>query len=526
MIANASPASSTRQILRAATLVMVLFLFSRIAGLAREVIIGARFGTSAELDAYLAAFRVPDLLFQLVAGGALGSAFIPVFTGCLTQRNLTGAWRLFSAVTNLVLILMTMLAVGAALAAPFLVRNLLAPGFTPQQQALTVSLMRWMLISTVIFGVSGIMMGVLNSFQHFLLPALAPLLYNLSIIAGAWFLAPTLQIYGLVIGVVVGAFLHLDTQLLGLWWYRARYYPRLGLNDPNVREVGRLMAPRVVGLAAVQINFWVNTLLASELPPGSISALNYAWLLMLLPQGIVAQGMATAAFPTFSSLEARGLYAELRQVITNTLRMVLFLTIPAAVGLFVWRVPLVRMLLERGEFTARSTELTAYALAFYAFGLVGHSVVEIVARAFYALHDTRTPVAIGIGSMALNVLLSLWLRVPLGIGGLALANTLATLLEMGLLGLLLARRLNGLAWPQLWATAIRASLAAAVMGALLWWVAARWSAGPALLVGAAGLLGGAMVYLAVAALLGMPELQALRHLAAQRRPRQGSTPLS
>jgi putative peptidoglycan lipid II flippase len=234
-----SAASSSRQIFRAATLVMGLFLLSRVAGLAREMVIGARFGTGAELDAYLAAFRVPDLLFQLVAGGALGSAFIPVFTGCLARRDLQGAWRLFSAVTNLVLLLMTALAGAAALLAPLLVRTILAPGFTPAQQELTVALMRWMLISTVVFGASGIMMGVLNSFQHFLVPALAPVLYNLSIIAGAWFLAPRIGVFGLVIGVVVGAFLHLDAQVIGLWWYRARYSRVLGLADPLVREVGR-----------------------------------------------------------------------------------------------------------------------------------------------------------------------------------------------------------------------------------------------------------------------------------------------
>ena len=201
---------------------------------------------------------------------------------------------------------MTALALVAALVAPFLVSTILAPGFSPAQQALTVSLMRWMLISTVVFGVSGIMMAVLNSFQHFLLPALAPVLYNLSIIAGAWFLAPTIGVYGLVIGVVVGAFLHLDSQIIGLWWFRARYRATLGLADPPVREVGRLMGPRVLGLAAVQLNFWVNTLLASALAAGSLSALNYAWLLMLLPEGIVAQAVATAAFPTFAALEARG----------------------------------------------------------------------------------------------------------------------------------------------------------------------------------------------------------------------------
>jgi putative peptidoglycan lipid II flippase len=507
--------ASSRQIFRAATLVMGLFLLSRVTGLAREMIIGARFGTSAELDAYLAAFRVPDLLFQLVAGGALGSAFIPVFTGCLTRRDLRGAWRLFSAVTNLVLIAMTTLALVAAVLAPFLVSTLLAPGFTPVQQALTVSLMRWMLISTVIFGVSGIMMGALNSFQHFLLPALSPVLYNLSIIAGAWFLGPEIGVYGLVIGVVVGAFLHLDAQIIGLWWYRARYRLVLGLADANVREVGRLMGPRVLGLAAVQLNFWVNTLLASSLSAGSISALNYAWLLMLLPEGIVAQAVATAAFPTFAALEARGQLIELRKIVSQTLRAVLFLAIPAAVGLFVWRVPLIRMLLQRGAFTATSTELTAYALAFYAFGLIGHSVVEIVARAFYALHDTRTPVLITFAGVGLNVLLSLLLLAPLGFGGLAAANTFATLVEMALMVWLLARRLGGLEWPQLWATVLRSALATAAMALPLIWLAERWSSGPVALFGALGLVIGAAVYLGAAVLLRMPEVRVMRRIISR-----------
>jgi len=507
--------SSTRQIARAATLVMALFVFSRMAGLAREMIIGARFGTGAEYDAYLAAFRLPDLLFQLMAGGALGSAFIPVFTGCLARRDLRGAWRLYSAVTNCVVIIMTVAAVLAAIAAPLLVRYVLAPGFTPEQQALTAQLMRWMLVSTVIFGVSGIIMAVLNSLQHFLLPALAPVLYNLAIIAGAWFLGPTIGVYGLVLGVVVGAALHLDAQLFGLWWHGAGYSPVLGLNDTHVREVGRLMAPRILGLAVVQLNFWVNTILASSLPSGSLSALNYAWLLMLLPQGIVAQGMATAAFPTFAALEAGGRYAELRRTLSTTLRAVLFLTIPAAAGLFVWRVPLVRMLFQRGVFTEQSTQWTAYALAFYAFGLLGHSLLEITSRAFYALHDTRTPVGVGVASMALNVVLSLALRPALGFAGLALGNTIATTLEMVVLLWLLTRRLGGLEWVQLSATALRSLLATVVMAVALQWVATRWTSAPALVVGASGLLLGALIYLIGAAILRMPELGMVRRMASR-----------
>jgi putative peptidoglycan lipid II flippase len=280
--------------------------------------------------------------------------------------------------------------------------------------------------------------------------------------------------------------------------------------------VDRLMAPRVLGLAVVQINFWVNTLLASGLVVGSISSLNYAWLLMLLPQGIVAQAAATAAFPTFASLEARGRTGELRHAISSTLRGVLFLTIPAAAGLFVWRTPLIRLLLERGEFTARSTQLTAEALAFFAFGLIGHSVVEIVARAFYALHDTRTPVAVGVGAMALNALLSILLIRPLQHSGLALANTLATWLEMVLLAWLLARRLGGLEWPQLTATILRACLATLVMALPLAWAAGRWSGSSPVLVGVAGLVGAAVLYLGAAAILRMPEIQLIRRPGKRR----------
>jgi putative peptidoglycan lipid II flippase len=407
---------------------------------------------------------------------------------------------------------MTAVAAMAAAIAPWLVRTILAPGFAPWQQALTVELMRWMLISTVLFGISGIVMGVLNSFQHFLLPALAPILYNVSIIAGAWFLAPKYGVFGLVLGVIIGAALHLDCQLLGLWWYGARYTPTLGLKNPKVVEVGKLMGPRVIGLAAVQVNFWVNTLLASSLATGSIAALNYAWLLMLLPQGIVAQGVATAAFPTFASLQAQGRLDELRRTVTSTLKAVLFLSIPAAVGLLTWGTPLIRVLLERGEFTPQSTSLTATALTFYSIGLIGHSAVEILARAFYALHDTKTPVIIGVSTMALNVVLSLLLRPILGHGGLALANTIAVLLEMTFLLIMLAKVIGGLDWGGLWSTVFKTSIASLAMGVALAWMANEFAGGSKYLVGIGGLIVGGLIFLLVAFLLRTPELATLTRL--------------
>ncbi|HEC33747.1 MAG TPA: murein biosynthesis integral membrane protein MurJ [Chloroflexi bacterium] len=511
-----------RQIARAAALVIVLFILSRTLGLAREMVIGAVFGTGADYDAYLAAVRIPDILFTLIAGGALGSAFIPTFTAAFARGDPEGGWRLASSVANLLLVALTGAAGLAWLGAPPLVHIVLAPGFGVEQQALTVSLMRVMLAAPLFFGVSGVVMGVLNARQHFLLPALAPSFLNLSLIGAAWLLAPRIGVQALALGYVVGAALHLAVQLPGLVWVGARYRPLLTLRDPGVREVLRLMAPRVLGLAAVQLNFLVNTNLASRLGEGAVSALNYAWLLMLLPQGVFAQAVATAAFPTFAEQVAWGARKEMRVTLAATLRAIFFVTIPAAVGLLVLRRPLVALLFERGAFRAASTEAVAWALAFYALGLVGHAGVEIVARAFYALHDTRTPVWVSGLAMGLNVLLSLtlptvfvWAGLPPH-AGLALANSAATLLEMiGLLALL-RPRLGGLAGRALAASVARSGLAAAVMASVLvvWQRAAEGTA--TLVVGGGGVALGAGVYLAAAVLLGVEELRAVSWLLRSR----------
>lgn len=463
-------AADKAQIARAAGLVMALFIVSRVLGLLREMVISNQFGTGGELDAYLAAFRLPDILFQIVAGGALASAFIPTFSAHLARLDDRGAWRLASAIINLVLILTSALAVLAALLAPWLVSTIIAPGFDAPRQALTVDLMRLMLITPVIFGVSGVIMGILNAQQHFLLPALAPILYNLGIILGALMLAPGMGVMGLAVGVVAGALGHLLIQIPGLVRYGLRYTPALGLRDPSVREVGRLMLPRVVGLAAVQINFLVNTILASGLVAGSLAAINFAWLLMLLPQGVFAQSIATAAFPTFSTQAAKGQVAEMRSTLAATLRAILYLALPAAVGLVVLSRPLVQLVFERGAFTETSTEMVSWALAFFALGLPAHAVVEIVVRAFYAMHDTKTPVMVGIGSMVLNVILSLvfiqlfralgWMEH----GGLALSNSLATTLEMAVLLYLIRQRLAGLEGRRMLASLARIGLASLLMG--------------------------------------------------------------
>ncbi len=508
-----------RQIAKAAALVMALVIVSRVLGLVRQMVVSAMFGTGGDLDAYLAAVRVSDAVFLVIAGGALGTAFIPVFADYLAKEDHAGAWRLASSVVNLALIVLTAVAALTAVFAPVIVRTVIAPGFDdPSQQALTVSLLRLMLISSVIFGVSGIVMAVLNAHQHFFLPAMASSVYNLSIIGGALLLGPRLGVMGMAVGVVVGAALHLLVQVPGLLRYGARYVPALGLADPSVREVGRLMVPRVLGTAIIQFNLVVNTSLASGMGEGAVSAISYAWMLMLLPQGVFAQAVGTAAFPTFAEQVARGERAEMRSTLSSTLRVVFFLSIPATVGLLALGRPLVEMLFERGAFQAASTEAVTWALAFFALGLVGHAGLEIIARAFYALHDTLTPVLVFGLAMGLNVALSLTLPGVFGAAGwppyagLALANSVATLLEMMALLALIRRRMGGLEGRRMLVGFAKSGLAALVMGAaLLGWRAALPDAG-SLVLGGGGVVLGAAVYLGVALLLRVEELRAVARL--------------
>ncbi|RME46475.1 MAG: hypothetical protein D6791_08180 [Chloroflexi bacterium] len=310
--------------------------------------------------------------------------------------------------------------------------------------------------------------------------------------------------------------LHLLVQLPMLVRVGARYTPILELHHPGVREVGRLMAPRILGLAAVQINFVVNTILASGLGAAALPALNYAWLLMMLPQGVFAMALATVAFPTFSELAARKDTAGLRSTLSATLRMVLYLTVPASVGLFVLRTPVIETLLQRGAFTQASTKAVAFALQFYAVGLFAHATVEIVARAFYALHDTKTPVMIGLSAMAVNILLSLMLIRPLSFGGLALANTIATFGEMLVLLWLMRRRLGTIDAPRLASSGLRILLAAGLMAAVLLSFTRGLPAVDPLVITFGGISIGAVLYIGVTMLVGSDEINAVLRLVQRR----------
>src|SRR5688572_2300167 len=474
--------NANRQIARAAGTVMFAILFGQVAGLARGILVARAFGASAQLDTFFAANRVSETLFLLIAGGALGSAFLPTFAGLLARAETDSAWRLASALANTVTLTLSLLAILLAIFAPQVVRYALASGFSekPELFALTVSLLRIQLISAVLFGLGGLIGSILNAHHVFLIPALTPAMYQLGIIFGTLVLAPSMGIYGLAWGVVIGATSYLVLQIPSLLKLTSGFKsPRtdqlsLGLDNPNVRKVFLLMGPRLLGVAVVQLNFWVNTNLASHMDAGSVASLTYGFSLMIMAQAAIAQSIAIAALPTFSAQHALGKTDEMRASLAASLRGILMLALPASIGLILLRAPLISFLYQRGEFDARDVQFTAWALLWYAAGLVGHSIMEILTRAFYAQQDTKTPVIIGTIAMGLNILFSFLfsnLFAQIGwfpLGGLALANSLATALEATALFLVMRRRLNGIEGNFLARGFAACALASLGMGAGLW----------------------------------------------------------
>lgn len=501
---------------------MAGFVLSNLVGLINRVMYTGAFGATAELDAFFAANQVPTILFNLMAGGALASAFLPTFAGLLTGGDRSRAWNVASAIGNLVFLTLSMGAGLVWLAAPWIVPNVLAPGYQdPAQIALTVSLLRIQLSAAVIFGISGLLMAVLNAHRHFLLPGLAPTLHWLGWIVGTLLLVPRIGIRGLAWGVVLGAALHLLIQLPGLRGLGAGYRPTLGLSDPEVRQVGRLMLPRLFGVAVVQLNFLVNIILASGMREGSLTGLNLGFAIMLMPQVVIAQALAIAALPTFSVQAAQGRWQEMSRSLASTLSAAIFLSLPASIGLILLRRPIVSLLFERGQFGAQSTELVAWALLWYAAGLVGHALVEIASRAFYALKDTRTPVLIGAAAMTANVLLSLLfsnLFPKLGWaphGGLALANSLATGLEGAALLWLLRTRVD---FGRLRAGLLPSAAAGGLLVVFLYLWRMQASGLPVWLVGLGGVVLGIATYWLVALVLKAPDALELPRAWILRRP--------
>jgi putative peptidoglycan lipid II flippase len=518
---------SVGRVLATASLILtVAALASRLLGWVRLLVIGSQFGATRELDAYFAAFRIPDAIFQLVVAGALSAALIPVFSGYRARDQEREAWRLASSVINLVVIALAGLSLIMAIFAPILV-PIVAPGFDVPTTDLTVRMTRVMLLSPVLIGMGAVVSGILNSYERFAVPALAPLAYNLAIILAAILLAPIIGVEGLAVGVAIGSLAHLAIQLPELGRVGQRYDLTIGLSHPGVRKVVWLMGPRMLGLAAGQVNFIVSTVLASGLPEGSITAYNYAFQLSQIPVGVLGVSVAVALFPTLSRDAALGRVPEIRRQVAGSLRMLFFLAAPLTAAMIVLAGPIASVFFQYGLFSERSAERTAGALVFFAIGLSGHIVVHVLTRAFYAMQDTRTPVLWAIIAVAINVPLMVWLVGPMGVEGLALALSISALLEV--VGLLwaLRRRIESVEEGQVLRSAGRSAVAGGAAALLmLGGLTVVRSALPALLDDGVGRLlvlvaltaAGFAIYALVASALRAPELAQMRSLLT-RRPR-------
>lgn len=481
MTAEEKGAQNRTRILNAALIISVAFVVSRLLGLARDAVFNFYFGVdSLQADAYSIVSPTPELIFTVIAGGALGSAFIPTFVAYFAREDEEGAWRVFSAILNLVLLVMTLAAGLAALFAPQLLQALYGDILQarPEMLGVAVPLLRLMLISPIIFGASGVVMAALNARQHFLMPALAGIIYNLGIIAGTMLWAPS--VLGVGIGTVVGSLGHLAIQLPALRQASARYRPIFTWRDPGVRQVLRLMAPRVLGLSFSYLNLFFTPLLAQGMMAGSLRALNVAFRLVMAPQGVLGQALGIASFPTFAALAAESDLSEIQRILSDTLRLIVFVGLPLTVLLAVLARPIIELAYQRGQFDAAATNLAAWGLLFYAPALVSLALLEVISRVFYALKDTLTPVLAGAVQIALMAGLSLWLGYRVfpttgrpALGGVALAFTVSNWVEtVGLLWLL-SRRLHGLAAGRLWSGVWRLTVAAGGMAAGMV-VAGRW----------------------------------------------------
>ncbi|MGH2383962.1 MAG: murein biosynthesis integral membrane protein MurJ [Candidatus Limnocylindria bacterium] len=521
--------SAGRVLLNASLILTVAALASRLLGWIRLLVIGSQFGASRELDAYFAAFRIPDAIFQLVVAGALSAALIPVFTSYRARGMDEEAWKLASSVINLVLIALAALSLVMAIFAPIFV-PIVAPGFDAPTTELTIRMTRVMLISPVLIGMGAVVSGVLNSYQQFTVPAIAPLLYNVAIILAAIFLAPIMGVEGLAVGVAVGSLAHLAVQLPNLARVGQRYDLTIGLSHPGVRRVAWLMGPRTLGLAAGQINFLVSTVLASGLPEGSLTAYNYAFQLSQIPVGVIGVSIAVALFPTLSQDAALGRIGEIRRQVANAVRLLVFVAAPLTAIMIVLREPLTSVFYQYGLFSQSATDRTASTLLFFALGLGGHIVVHVLTRAFYAMQDTKTPVAWAVVAVAINVPLMATLVGPMGVEGLALALSIASVIEV--IGLLwfLRRRIESVDGSAILRTVARSALAGLAAALLM-------LGGLTLLEGSLGGIldnavgrliallllsaAGGAIFVLVAAALRSPELEQLRGIL-QRRRRRGA----
>ncbi len=514
--------SDKEKLARDVGIITVAMILSRILGYVRDALIYFQFGQNRVTDIYNAAFSIPDFLYMILVGGALSSAFIPVFGGYLATNREEEGWYVASSLTNLLMLLL-IFAIGLGMIFTTPLVRVLVPGFDAGEIAFTARLTRIMFIQTFFMGLSGLTIGILNSYKHFNSPALGSILYNLAIVVVGGLFGPRLGIMAFSLGVVAGAALNFVVQIPPLMRIGLRYRPVLDIRHPGIRQIGALVFPVLIGLSVANFNLFVSQNLASALPGGQLAALRTAQRLMQIPLGIFAVAIGTAIFPTLTEQAARGEWLPFRRTTSLGLRTTNFLTIPCAVGMVALGLPATRLFFQMGRFTPEDTWATAIALIYYSFGIIGYSGALVLTRVYYALKDTTTPVVVGIGTVFLNLILNLALVGPLGHRGLALAYSIVGVVNMFALLLILRFKIGHIDGRRIILSGIGSSFASLIMGGASYLVVAKLQALLGIAskiaqleaVGAATAVGVA-VYLVLAYLLRLEEFRMVVEMFGRR----------
>lgn len=458
----------TTTILSAATIIGIASLASRILGMLRDRILAHSFGAGDDLDIYFTAFRLPDLLYNILIVGVISAAFIPVFSEYLTEKKIRAGWDLASSLINILLLLLISVSVILYFLMPWLI-NIIAVGFDKQKMHMTVELSRIMLLSPLFFAISNVLSGLLNSFKKFLVYAFAPIMYNVGIIFGALFLIEPFGVHGVAIGVVIGAFLHFAIQVPSALRVGFVYRPIIRLSN-GVKKLLKLMIPRTIGLAAFQLNLLASTTIASTLTVGSVTIFNFANNLQSLPVGIFGVSFAIAAFPALSQEASRKNYSFFIRLFSSTFRRIVFFIVPASVLLLLLRAQVVRIILGSGAFDWEDTIFTARTLGFFAVSLFAQSLIPLIARSFFAIQDTKTPVTISVISMVINIFLSFFLSHGwhlfhgFGIVGLAIAFSIASFFNLIALLIFFHYKMGSLDDKRIMISTMKTTLASMIMG--------------------------------------------------------------
>ncbi|MBN2686717.1 MAG: murein biosynthesis integral membrane protein MurJ [Deltaproteobacteria bacterium] len=517
------------RVTKAASVVGFATLLSRIFGYLRDVVIAAFFGAGAATDAFFVAFRIPNMLRRLFAEGSLTIAFIPIFTEYLKKKSREEALDLANVAFTLLSIILAIVTIAGIIFAPWIVR-IIGWGFieTPDRFDLTVYLTRLTFPYIFFISLVALCMGILNSLRHFAAPALAPLVLNLCMIAAVFLLKGFFKepVTTLAVGVIIGGILQLVMQFPFLFRVGVHIRANFNFAHPGIKRIGILMGPAVFGAAVYQVNVLVGTLLASFLAVGSVSYLYYADRLVQLPLGIFAVAIGTAALPSFSEHAAEGNREKLKETISFSLRLMLYVTIPAMVAMICLRVPIISVLFQRGAFDGFRTVQTADALLYYSVGLWAFSLIRVIVPAFYSLQDTKTPVKVAVLAMAVNAMAGLALMFPLKHGGLALATSISSAVNVIVLVVILRKRigefLDNKFCKSFFKTTVSSLIMAASIGIIGWIM--PWSNYGSLTERSsyliAAVMTGAVVFAASSLLLGSSEMTALIRMVRRktRRP--------